>query len=190
MLKTKSRLKTSQVLRIIDQKQLQNESQEKHRWIFAITYSFSGVWDVTWLCVERRPLQGYWHNMRRKPAAPPTANTYAQMLNLTQVWCLGKGGSDFTSSPERPCKTWKILFSFGQDWREILTQNWFKGGGRGKWREEIKFVSEEKWLEGVGIFNLEKKRLWGDIASSKHLKHKKKNWINWMASGVRIKSNA
>lgn len=55
---------------------------------------------------------------------------------------------------------------------------------------KIKISSEEKWLGALAIFNLEKNRLWGDIASSKHLKHKKENWGNWMASGVRVESNA
>ena len=72
-------------------------------------------------------------------------------------------------------------------WRHktLIQRRWLR-----KVKGKIQIPSEEKWLGVLAMFNLEKKRLWGDIASSKHLKHKKKNWVNWMASGVRVESNA
>lgn len=69
------------------------------------------------------------------------------------------------------------------DWRVTVTRNCPQGRWPRKAKEKIKTLSEDKCLEGLEILNLEKKRHWGDIASSKHLKCKKKSCINWMASG-------
>lgn len=66
----------------------------------------------------------------------------------------------------------------------------FSGIKSRKVEEKIKILSEEKWLEGLKRFNLEKKRHRGDRTSSKHLKHKKKNWMSCVVSPVRMKSNA